>query len=377
MAESGDEDFALESRLVHAGLDRTPAEPLAPPLVQASAYVSAGPPDPARSYGRMGNPTWEALEDALGRIEDAACVTFASGQAAAMALLLALAPGRRQLVLPVDGYYNVRVLADRLRPTGTSPILVDQLDLGVVERALGGPSGPAILWVETPTNPLLRVADLAALGRLAAAAEASMVADNTVATGVLQRPLDHGAVASLTSLTKAASGHGDLLLGSVVTRDTALLAALREWRTLGGGIPGPHDAWLALRGLRTLPLRIRRQSESALAIARHLVGHERVRAVYYPRLDPSTREVAERQMPDGSGPMLSFEVDGDAADADAVVAASRLIVPATSFGGIESTWERRARWASETAPPSLIRMSVGIEAVEDLVADVDRSLGRS
>jgi cystathionine beta-lyase/cystathionine gamma-synthase len=367
-----DDDLALESRLVHAGLDRTQSAPLAAPLVQASAYVSAGEPDPARSYGRTGNPTWEALESALGGIEDAECLAFASGQAATMAVLLALAPERARVVLPVDGYYNVRALAERLRPTGTAPVLVDQLDLATVERALGG--GPSILWVETPTNPLLRVADLAALARMAARAGAAMVVDNTVATGVLQRPLDLGATACMTSLTKAASGHADLLLGAVTTRDRALLGALREWRTLGGGIPGPHEAWLAVRGLRTAPLRIRHQSESAGAIARHLAGHARVRAVHYPGLDPSTRAVAERQMPDGFGPLLSFELDGDAAAADAVVAASRLIVPATSFGGVESTWERRARWASETASPSLIRLSVGIEALVDLVADIDASL---
>jgi cystathionine gamma-synthase len=366
-----DDRLALESQLVHAGTDRTAGGPLAPPLVQTSAYLSAGEPDPARSYGRMGNPTWEALESALGAIERAEAVAFASGQAAAMALLLALAPGRRQVVVPADGYYNVRVLAERLRATGSAPILVDQADLAAVEDAVS--SAPSILWIETPTNPLLRVADLAAIGHIADAAGASMVVDNTVATGVLQRPLEFGASACLTSLTKAASGHGDLLLGAVTTRDPALLAGLRDWRTLGGGIPGPHEAWLALRGLRTLSLRIRRQSDNAMAIARHLAGHRRVRAVHYPGLAGGPLVAA--QMPDGCGPLLSFELDGDAAAADAVVAASRLIAPATSFGGIESTWERRARWASENAPPSLIRLSAGIEAIEDLIADIDTSLG--
>jgi cystathionine gamma-synthase len=206
-----------------------------------------------------------------------------------------------------------------------------------------------------------------------------MIVDNTVATGLLQRPLEHGAVASLYSLTKAISGHSDVILGAVVTRDQALAAALREWRTVGGGIPGPFEAWLALRGARTLPLRIARQSATALAIANHLAGHPRVRAVHYPGLDPATRAVAERQMPGGFGPLLSFEVGtagrpGAAAAADAIVAASRLILPATSFGGVESTWERRARWASETAPEALIRLSVGVEPADDLIADVDAAL---
>src|SRR5262249_40046243 len=157
--------------------------------------VSAGQPG-AGDYGRGGNPTWTALEQALGAIEDADAVVFASGQAAAMALMLALARGCDAIVLPHDGYYNARVLADRLRPHGAVPVLADLQDLGAVEHALRAASG-AVLWAETPTNPLLRVADLAALGRLAAAAGAPMIVDNTVATGLLQRPLDLGAIASL------------------------------------------------------------------------------------------------------------------------------------------------------------------------------------
>jgi cystathionine gamma-synthase len=369
-----EDDFELESMLVHAGVDRAPGSPLAPPLVATSAYVSAGPPIAARAYGRDGNPTWDALEGALGGIERATAVVFASGQAAAMALLLALAPGRSRLVLPSDGYYNIGKLADRLRPFGLEPVRVHLLDLDAVRHELA--AAGAILWGETPSNPLLHVADIEALADLARQAGAPFVVDNTVATGVLQRPLDLGATVTLTSLTKASSGHADLLLGSIATRDEALATGLREWRTIGGGIAGPFEAWLALRGLKTLPLRIRRQSESALAVARHLAAHLRIRAVHYPGVQPATLELARRQMPGGFGPLLSFELDGDAAAADAVVGASRLIAPATSFGGVESTWERRARWASErSAPESLIRLSVGIEGLDDLLADIDRSLG--
>ena len=262
-------------------------------------------------------------------------------------------------MLPSDGYYNTRMLADWLRPHGAVPVPADLLDLAQVEWHLG--AGPAVLWAETPTNPLLRVADLGELARLAAAAGAPMIVDNTVATGLLQKPLELGAVASLCSLTKAASGHSDVLLGAVMTRDPELLNDLRGWRSVGGGIPGPFESWLALRGLKTLALRVARQSESALAIARRLAAHPRVRAVHYPGTGAATLEVARRQMPRGFGPLLSFEVDGTAADTDAVITASRIILPATSFGGVESAWERRARWASETAPESLIRLSVGIE----------------
>src|SRR3984893_872238 len=218
---------------------------------------------------------------------------------------------------------------------------------------------------ETPTNALLRVADRARLGALAAAADAPMVVDNTVATGLLQRPLEAGATASLYSLTKSVSGHSDVVLGAVVSRDADLLAALRAWRSSGGGIPGPFEAWLALRGLKTLPLRIARQSDSALVIARHLVSHRKVRAVHYPGTESSAQAVARRQMPNGFGPLLSFEVDPDGAGtaqqaADCVVASARLILPAASFGGVESTWERRARWPGETAPGGLIRLSAGV-----------------
>ena len=366
--------FSAESRLIHAGTERTPGLPGAPPLAPASIYVSAGSPRPGRAYGRDGNPGWEALEQALGGLEDAEAVAFASGQAASMALMLALAPGRERIVLPNDGYYGGRVLADRLRPYGAVPVPVDLQDLAAVERELT--AAPSVLWAETPTNPLLRVADLARLGALAAAAGAPMVADNTVATGLLQRPLEVGATASLYSLTKSVSGHSDVILGAVVSRDADLLTALRAWRSSGGGIPGPFEAWLALRGLKTLPLRIARQSHTALAVASYLAEHPRVAAVHYPGIDTSTFEVARRQMPDGFGPLLSFEVTPCSAEAaDTVVASSRLILPATSFGGVESTWERRARWPGETAPAGLIRMSAGVEPAADLITDLDHALG--
>jgi cystathionine gamma-synthase len=367
-----DFDFGVDSRLVHGGMERTAGAPLAPPLLPASVYLSQGTPDPDRGYGRMANPGWADVEATLAAIEGpgAYAVSFASGQAAAMALMLALAEGRERIVLPADGYYNTRALAAKLRPHGAAAVPVDQLDLDAVATALGG--GPAVLWAETPTNPLLRVSDLAALSGLAAAAGAPFVVDNTVATGLLQRPLDFGAVASLYSLTKSVSGHSDILGGAVVTRDDALAQSLHSWRTTGGGIPGPFESWLVLRGMKTLPLRLARSSANALAVATFLASHRRVTAVHYPGLSPSA--ATAKQLPRGFGPLLSFEVAGGAADADAVVAAARLIVPATSFGGVESMWERRARWSGETAPETLIRMSAGIEPLEDLLADLTTAL---
>ena len=229
-----------------------------------------------------------------------------------------------------------------------------------------------MLWAETPTNPLLRVADLAALGALAAAAGAPFVVDNTTATGLLQKPLEFGAVASVYSLTKSISGHSDVLGGAVVTRDAELAESVRGWRTAGGAIPGPFESWLVLRGMKTLPLRI------AAAVGerpgdRGVPGRA---AAGDGGALPGARPVGGGvlQMPRGFGPLLSFEIAGTAADADAVVAAAGLIVPATSFGGVESTWERRARWAAETAPETLIRLSAGIEPVADLIADIEGAL---
>ena len=361
---------SAEAMLVHAGGRRDLGEPAVQPPVLATILASVGEPL-AGDYGRGGNPTWAVLEEALGAIESASAVVFSSGQAASMALMLALARDRESILVPRDGYYNARALAECLRPHGARPVLVDLADLAAVERELA--ASRAVLWAESPTNPLLRVADLARLGELAAAAGAPMIVDNTVATGLLQQPLELGAIASMCSLTKSASGHSDVIAGAVMTRDPGLAEELRTWRTLGGGILGPMEAWLAIRGLKTLPLRIERQSASALAVAAHLAAHPRVTAVHYPGVGEQAA-AARAQMPRGFGPLLSFEVDGTAADADAVVAASRLIVPATSFGGVESAWERRGRWAGESAPATLIRLSVGIEPPADLIADVDYAL---
>ena len=367
-----DFDFSVESRLVHGGTERAAGAPLGPPLLPTSVYVSQGAPGGGPGYGRNENPGWAAVESGLAALEGpgAAAVTFASGQAASMALMLALAEGRETIVFPTDGYYNTRALAGRLRPHGARAVAVDLLDLDAVARAVR--AGPAVLWAETPTNPLLRVADLTALASLAAAAGAPLVVDNTVATGLLQKPLDFGAEASVYSLTKSVSGHSDVLGGAVVTRDAALADAVRRWRTDGGAIPGAFASWLVLRGMKTLDLRISRASASALAVATFLATHPRVTAVHYPGLSPSAAAV--KQMPRGFGPLLSFEVDGTGADADAVVAAARLIVPATSFGGVESCWERRARWPAETAPDTLIRMSCGVEPAEDLLSDLSAAL---
>jgi cystathionine beta-lyase/cystathionine gamma-synthase len=359
------------TRLLHALGDPAAGMPASPDLA-LSSYVLSSAEGAAGEYQRSDQPNWRIVETVLGALEDAEAVLFPSGQAASHALLWDLTCRDRRIVMPNDGYYNGRALAEMMSASmGVDCVAVDQLDPGAVASALDGP--PATLWVETPSNPMLRVADLAVLAELADAHGALMVSDNTLATPLLQQPCDFGSRASVYSLTKALGGHSDLLLGAVVSRDADLVARLREWRTLTGTIPGPFAAWLAARSLKTLAVRLQRQCDNALALAGYLERHERVTAVHYPGLPPG-RSVADRQMRGGYGPVLSFEMEGRPSHVDAVVRASRLIYPGTSFGGVVSSWERRARWPGETAPATLIRLSVGVEHVADLIADVEHAL---
>lgn len=346
--------------------------PSSPPIDLSSVHLSAGPGDEAPyGYARLANPTWEALESALGELEGGAALAFASGQAATHAALMTLCADGRRLLLPGDGYYGTRKLCALLAPFGLRTGTVDLGDPDAVGAELA--REPSTLWIETPTNPFLRVFDIAGLVALARAAGAPVAVDNTTATACLQRPLALGADLSVTSLTKASSGHSDVVLGALAARDGALLERARAWRSSAGGIPGPFEAWIAQRGLQTLPLRIERQSHSALALAARLQAHPRVRAVHYPGL-AGDRELVARQMSGRGGALLSFELHGDAAAAERVVRAARVVRPATSFGGVHSSWERRARWSSESAPPSLIRLSVGIEAEAELWSDLERAL---
>lgn len=361
------------TRLLHAALGREEGSPSTPAIELASARLLTGDASAAPyAYLRLGNPTWEALERALGVLEDAEALVFASGQAASFATMLALGGSGTRFVVPSDGYYGTRKVAGMMAPFGVETVAVDLSDLDAVRSAMA--VSRSVLWAESPTNPWLRVVDLVALAQIAREAGAPFVVDNTTATAALQRPLDLGATVTVTSLTKSTSGHADVVLGSVATRDPAIRDALRLWRSQSGSIAGPFEAWLAHRGVMTLPLRIARQSESAQALARHLAAHPRVRRVMHPSLDAATLDLARRQMPNGFGPLLSFELDADGAATERVLAAARIFRCATSFGGVESTWERRARWASETAPESLVRVSVGLEAIADLIEDVDQAI---
>lgn len=341
------------TRAVHAG--RPPHEPDQPfnvPITMASTYVAGG----EREYGRYANPTWTAFEDALGELEGGRCLSYASGLAAVATVLDLVAAGET-VVAPRHAYNGtLNQLADLEARGRVRARLVDVTDTAAVVAAC---DDAALVWLESPTNPAMEVAEIATIAEAAHRAGARVVVDNTFATPVLQQPLDLGADLVLHSATKYLSGHSDLLMGALVTRDDALYDVLKGRRDLTGAIPGAFEAWLALRGLRTLPLRVDRAQDNAAELARRLAEHPAVTQVRYP----------------GFGGMISVVLT-DAEAADRLTHGTSLWVHATSLGGVESTFERRRRWKSEptTIPEGLVRLSVGIEDVEDLWEDLDAAL---
>jgi cystathionine gamma-synthase len=359
-----------ESLLIAGGRPSGPGSPLNTSVTFNSTYHAGG----EIVYAREGNPTWTALEEVLGTLEGGTCLAYASGTAAAAAALEAL-PAQARVVMTGVAYHGIHQLAkDRAEAGRLALDLVDVADAEVVGAAC---EGAAVLWLETPTNPLLDVADVMGLSEIAHAHGALVVVDNTFATPLRQRPLELGADLVLHSATKFLGGHSDLLLGALVGRDEELVEKLRRRRVLDGAVPGVMESFLALRGLRTLAVRLDRAEQSAGELARRLSEHPAVTRVRYPGLpDHPGHELAARQM-SGFGAMLAFETVGDAAAAERVCDAVRLITHATSLGGVETTLERRARYPGDAAagtPPTLIRLSVGLESAGDLWADLERAL---
>ncbi len=360
-SDQGAHRLAAATRIVTLG--REPAEPggqVGAPLVLTSTYHADGP----TNYARSGNPTWSAFESALGDLEGGSALVFASGMAAVSAAL-SLLPHGAAVVAPTAAYNGVMVtLTDRVEDGSAVVRLVEVTDTDAVVAAL---DGAHLLWLESPTNPLLELADLPALIAAARARAVLTVVDNTFATPLLQRPLEHGADVVVHSVTKYLSGHSDLLLGATVTAPTesgrALQERLRRHRQLHGAIAGPVETWLALRGLRTLHLRVERAGANAVELADRLAGHPSVRRVRYP----------------GLGAMVSIEVVGGAQGAERVAAATRVWVHSTSLGGVESQIERRRRQPGEpeAVPVELLRLSVGVEDVEDLWRDLAQALDRA
>lgn len=359
--------WRLATRAVTAGRPTGPGDPMNVPPTFTSTYRDGGD----LGYGRWGNPTWTAFESAIGALEGGQALAFGSGMAA-MAAVLETLPVGSTVLLPRDAYAGGRnFLADVGDRGRLLAIPVDMTDTTAVLERLADAD---LVWVESPINPLLDIVDLRKVLGAAGEARVPAVVDNTLATPVVQRPLDLGATAVVHSATKFIGGHSDLLLGTVVTRDRDLLDRLLQRRTLHGAVPGTLEAWLALRGLRTLPLRVERAQASALLLAGRLEQSPGVLRVRYPGLPSHPGHgLASTQM-SGYGAVLSFEL-GDAEAAQAFVNRLRLVVGGTSLGGVESTIDRRNRWPGEEhVPPGLLRLSVGIEDPDDLWVDLDQAL---
>ena len=366
---STDIDAARAASLLHlhrATLRK--GDPVPVPLTLAAMYHLPGEPDGARVYGRYDNPTWEALEHALGHLEGAEAVIFPSGMAAITASLFAVLKAGDRILIPSDGYFTTRLLADRF----LAALGVTVETRPTAAMAEGGFAGYRLVYLETPSNPGLDVCDIRAIAQAVHAEGGLVVVDNTTMTPLGQRPLDLGADMVLAADTKAPNGHSDVLMGHVATRDADLLAAMRDWRKLSGSIPGPFEAWLVLRGLETLEVRYSRMCDSALVVARRLAAHPAVRRVRYPGLegDPA-HNLAATQM-QRFGCLIGFEL-ADAATADRFIEGCALLQPATSFGGVHTSAERRLRWGDAVAP-GFIRLSVGVEPVEPLWTAIEAAL---
>ena len=341
-----------------------PGDSVAEPLTPTSIFHLPDEPTPERVYGRIGNPTVTAVEDRLAVLENAPAVLFSSGMAAYTAAILATAKAGDTVLLLSDGYYAARNLMDEIL-TGfgvvskTCPTAeIDTVSLDGVRLAI----------VETPTNPHLDVIDIAALAARCRAAGCLLAVDNTVCTALTQQPLDLGADLVIVSDTKSMAGHSDLLLGHVASRDPVLMEKVVQARTLAGAIASPFDAWLLLRGMETLELRLARMGETAARVAEMLKGDAAVRAVRYPGLanDPAFG-IARRQMTH-PGFLIGATFENKAA-ADRFISASRAFVPATSFGGLHSSADRRARWG-DAVPEGFLRLSIGVEPGDELLRRV-------
>jgi cystathionine gamma-synthase len=330
-----------------------PDASLNPPIVFSSTYHAGGPV----GYGRYGNESWSALEAAISELEGGQTLSFSSGMAAISAVFSILPIGA-PVVASNQGYSGTMGLLNQHHASGR--LEVRFVDITKTDEVIAALKGAALLWLESPTNPCLDIADLPTLIAAAKKQTIGVGVDNTFATPLVQKPLSMGADIVMHSVTKFLAGHSDVVLGSLSTADTALFKRLDESRRFNGSIPGPFEAWLALRGIRTFPVRFRAAEKNAQQLVSRLEAHGKITKVRYP----------------GFGAVISFEIDGSAEQAERVCESSQLITHATSLGGVESLWERRRRWALESpsVPEQLIRLSVGCEHVEDIWQDIEQAL---
>ncbi|HLE88690.1 MAG TPA: cystathionine gamma-synthase [Candidatus Limnocylindria bacterium] len=375
----------IETLAVHAGAEPDELSGGVSPAIQMSSTFKQDAVGQTRGgfeYGRSDNPTRHRLEAAIAELEGGTHgLAYASGLAATQNLLYLLDPGDR-LLMSDDVYGGTWRLADKVwKRYGVETDTVDMRDLDAVAVALTSPPAARMVWIETPTNPLLKVVDISAVVALAATTGALTVVDNTFATPYLQRPLELGADVVMHSATKYLAGHSDVISGLLATRRDDLVERLRFHQNAAGAVPSPFDCWLVMRGMRTLAVRMERASQNAAHIAGWLTGRSEVSRVHYPGLaDNPQRELVERQMR-LPGAMVSFELAGGEAIARKFVEATRLFTLAESLGAVESLIELPAAMTHASVagsplevPAGLVRLSVGIEAVEDLVADLEHAL---
>jgi cystathionine gamma-synthase len=361
--------LATESKVVAAGRPaKQPDGALNPPIALNSTFHEGGP----IGYGRYGNETWSALEDAISTLEGGKTLLFSSGMAAISAVF-SLLPEGSVVVAANNGYQGTTTLLKKLHES--EKLKVRFVNLANTDETVAAIPGAQMLYLESPLNPLLEIIDLPKLIAAGKAAGCGVAVDNTLATPLLQNPLALGADIVIHSVTKYLSGHSDLILGSLSTNDSALYNRLEQSRRYGGAIAGPFEAWIALRGVRTFALRMQRSQENALELATRLSKDGRVAKVRYPGLPTDAYHQMAKSVMKGFGAMISFDVNGTVDQVDLMCNSSRLITNATSLGGVESIWERRRRWATESAsvPENLIRFSVGIENVDDLWADIEHA----
>jgi cystathionine gamma-synthase len=343
-----------ETSAITAGRpEAAPDASMNPPIIVSSTYHAGGP----IGYGRYGNESWSALEAAISELEGGQTLSFSSGMAAISAVFSILPIGA-PVVASNQGYSGTMGLLNQHHASGR--LEVRFVDITNTAEVIAAMKGAALVWLESPTNPCLDLAELPTIIAAAKKLSIGVGVDNTFATPLVQQPLSMGADVVMHSVTKFLAGHSDVVIGSLSTADTALYKRLEEARRFNGAIPGPFEAWLALRGLRTFPVRFRASESNAQQLLPRLQAHAKITKVRYP----------------GFGAVISFEIDGSAEQADKVCQSSRLIVYATSLGGVESLWERRRRWAGESpsVPEQLIRLSVGCEHVDDIWQDIEQAL---
>lgn len=361
---------SLYCRCLHHGVERMqPGDPIEPPIVPSSVYFLPGEPKAAHQYSRWTNPTLNALEEALSILEDAESVVLSSGMAAIAAVFYTQLKTGDRVLLPSDGYYTTRVLAEKhLAPLGVSVVTRATTEYDTTDFC-----GFRLVWVESPSNPGLDLCDIRDAAMKAKQAGALAVVDNTTASPLGQRPLDLGADVVVSSDTKLVNGHSDVLSGHVASRNADVIARIRDWRAHTGAVLGPFEAWLVHRGLETLEVRFDRMCSNAETIARRLAEHRKVQEVRFPGLaSGASQAIAAKQML-RFGTLIGVTF-ADKERAERFIGECRFVRPTTSFGGVHTSAERRARWGDKV-PDGFVRLSVGCEPVEILWSDMKRVLG--